>query len=63
MSKFTKIRKKIGKTANNAYPSNQDLYKKVKSEAKSKFGEDYPSAYASSWIVKEYKSRGGKYSK
>lgn len=63
MSKFPKIKKKVGKTANNAYPSNQDLYKRVKSQAKSKFGEDYPSAYASSWIVKEYKKRGGKYSK
>lgn len=41
-------------------PSNPRLYSKVKSEAKEKF-ERYPSIYASSWIVREYKKRGGKY--
>jgi len=35
-------------------------YEKVLSEARSKF-ERFPSIYASSWIVREYKKRGGRY--
>lgn len=42
-------------------PTNPKLYAKVKSEAKRKFNV-WPSAYASGWLVKEYKRRGGKYS-
>jgi len=61
MSKYKKIKKKLGKTADGSYPTNQKLYKSVKDAAKRKF-DDYPSAYASSWIVREYKKRGGKYS-
>lgn len=38
------------------------LWKNLRTEAKNKF-KAYPSAYASSWIVKEYKKRGGKYIK
>ena len=41
-------------------PTNKKLYARVKSEAKQKF-KTWPSAYASSWLVKEYKRRGGKY--
>ena len=41
-------------------PADLKLYAKVKSEAKKKF-RVFPSAYASAWIVKEYKKRGGKY--
>ena len=41
-------------------PSNKKLYNKVKEEAKKKF-KSWPSAYASSWLVREYKKRGGKY--
>jgi hypothetical protein len=41
-------------------PTNTSLYERVKREAKSKF-QTYPSIYANSWIVKEYKKRGGKY--
>ena len=41
-------------------PINQSLYEKVKNEAKKKFV--WPSAYGSSWLVREYKKRGGKYS-
>jgi len=41
-------------------PTNKKLYAKVKAEAKRKF-DVWPSAYASSWLVKEYKRRGGKY--
>lgn len=42
-------------------PKNKELYNRVKSEAKSKFKGDYPSAYASAWLVREYKKRGGTY--
>ena len=41
-------------------PSNPALYSRVKSAAKRKF-KIFPSAYASAWIVKEYKKRGGTY--
>lgn len=41
-------------------PINTRLYNKVKDEAKNKF-ERYPSLYASSWIVRRYKSLGGEY--
>ena len=41
-------------------PQNKNLYNKVKQEAKKKF-KVWPSAYASGWLVKEYKRRGGKY--
>lgn len=39
---------------------NPVLYNQVKEEAKKRFSR-YPSAYASAWIVKTYKSRGGQY--
>jgi len=42
-------------------PTNTKLYDRVKVDAKKKFAS-YPSLYASSWIVREYKKRGGKYS-
>jgi hypothetical protein len=42
-------------------PINKKLYKSVINDAKKKF-KKWPSAYASAWVVKEYKSRGGKYS-
>jgi hypothetical protein len=41
-------------------PLNKSLYDKVLNEAKSKF-KRFPSLYASSWISREYQSRGGKY--
>lgn len=41
-------------------PINQKLYDEVKKEADNKYKK--PSAYKSSWIVKEYKKRGGTYS-
>lgn len=40
-------------------PLDTDLYERVKKEADEKY--DKPSAYKSGWIVKTYKSRGGKY--
>lgn len=52
-----------GKTANEACPTKPELYKRIKAKIKAKFGEDYPSAYASSAIVKEYKKEGGGYKK
>ena len=39
---------------------NKALYSRVKSAAKKKF-DVFPSAYASAWIVREYKKRGGTY--
>ena len=44
-----------------ATPTNKALYNRVKNEAKKKF-KKWPSAYASAWLVKTYKKRGGKYS-
>ena len=44
-----------------ATPTNKKLYNTVKNEAKRKF-KTWPSAYASAWLVKTYKARGGKYS-
>ena len=41
-------------------PTNKALYSRVKAAAKRKFNI-FPSAYASAWIVKEYKKRGGTY--
>lgn len=41
-------------------PKNKKLYEEVKEEAKKKY-KRFPSLYASAWIVKEYKSRGGTY--
>ena len=42
-------------------PTNKKLYARVKAEAKKKF-KVWPSAYASAWLTKTYKARGGKYS-
>lgn len=42
-------------------PNNKELYNRVKSEAKKKFKGDWPSAYGSAWLVREYKKRGGTY--
>jgi hypothetical protein len=52
-----------GKTANGACPTKPELYQRIKAKIKAKFGEDYPSAYASSALVKEYKEKGGGYKK
>ena len=60
MSKFSKIKKSIGKTSDGSSPKNKELYSRIKSEAKQKF-DRWPSAYASAWVVKEYKRRGGTY--
>lgn len=61
--KFLKLRKKVNKYKNGGIstPTNKELYDRVKSEAKKKFKGDWPSAYGSSWLVREYKKRGGRY--
>lgn len=41
-------------------PLDTRLYNKVKEEAKKKFTV-WPSAYASGWLTREYKRRGGRY--
>ena len=61
---FKRLKEKVqGKTADGSVPTNQKLYSQIKSEAKAKFKDDWPSAYASAWVVKEFKRRGGKYKK
>ena len=41
-------------------PLDKKLYGRVKSEARRKF-KVFPSAYASGWLTREYKRRGGRY--
>ncbi|NDE13975.1 hypothetical protein EBZ80_03500 [bacterium] len=41
-------------------PIDTDLYEEVKEEAKHRFAV-WPSAYASGWLVRTYKARGGRY--
>ena len=41
-------------------PKNKKLYNSIVKKAKAKFST-WPSAYASGWVVKEYKKGGGKY--
>ena len=53
--------KKSRRAPSRNQPTNKALYEKVKKEAKSKF-RSWPSAYASGWLVREYKKRGGRYS-
>ena len=43
-----------------ATPTKPGLYARVKAEAKRKF-KVWPSAYASGWLTKTYKQRGGGY--
>lgn len=50
----------MAKSKKGPTPKNKALYSRVKAEAKRKF-DVWPSAYASAWLTKEYKKRGGKY--
>jgi hypothetical protein len=43
-------------------PLDPELYEEVKAEAKQRY-KVWPSAYASGWLVQEYKRRGGKYAR
>jgi len=52
---------RLGDMAKSPTPTNKKLYAQVKSQAKKKF-DVWPSAYASAWLTREYKKRGGKYS-
>jgi len=60
-SSKSRSRKKKSRSSKRGKPTNMALYNSVKAQAKRKF-KVWPSAYASGWLVKEYKSRGGKYS-
>lgn len=51
---------KMVSSRSRAKPMNIALYNRVKAEAKRKY-KVWPSAYASGWLVQEYKKRGGKY--
>ena len=42
-------------------PVDRDLYDKMVEKAKAMFPNAYPSAYASAWIVRQYKKYGGEY--
>ena len=53
-------KKKSSAKKTKAIPTNPKLYAQVKAEAKRKFSV-FPSAYASSYIVRSYKKKGGKY--
>jgi hypothetical protein len=57
LKKGGKAKKKSTTPSNVTNPS---LYAKVKAEAKRKF-KVFPSAYASAWLVRTYKKRGGGY--
>jgi hypothetical protein len=60
MSRYKQLKEKMGRTSDGSTPNKPELYSRVKAEAKKKF-DVFPSAYASAWIVREYKSRGGGY--
>jgi len=53
-------KKKKSAKKSGSKPTNPSLYARVKAEAKRKF-KVFPSAYASGYIVREYKKRGGGY--
>jgi hypothetical protein len=50
----------IDQRSGGSEPSNSRLYAQIIREAKDKF-DVYPSAVANSWVVQEYKRRGGSY--
>jgi hypothetical protein len=59
---FERLKKKVqGKTSDGSVPADQELYARVKAEAKKKFGDDWPSAYSSAWLVRRYRKLGGTY--
>lgn len=58
-TKFKNVSKMLSKRSGE--PTDKELYNRVKAEAKKKFKGDWPSAYGSGWLVKEYKNRGGKF--
>lgn len=60
MAAKRKTKTKRKSKSSDPVPKNKQLYSRVKSEAKRKF-DVWPSAYASAWLTKEYKRRGGTY--
>ena len=42
-------------------PIDRELYNKMVEKAKLQFPNAFPSAYASAWIVRQYKKYGGEY--
>jgi hypothetical protein len=52
--------KKSKKSKKSPTPTNKALYNRVVAEAKRKF-DKWPSAYASGYVVRQYKKRGGGY--
>jgi hypothetical protein len=58
-SKYMKSRSKCGK-GKKSIPTNKRLYNSIKASVKKK-AKVWPSAYASGQLVRQYKSRGGKY--
>lgn len=62
--KKRKVTSPVRLNASGAKPANPALYSRVKSRVKSKVkasGKTWPSAYASSQLVREYKKAGGTY--
>ena len=57
---MAKAKSKSNKKTSGPTPKNKALYSRVKAEAKRKF-DVWPSAYASAWLTREYKKRGGTY--
>ena len=57
---MAKAKGKPKKKTSGPMPKNKALYARVKAEAKRKF-DVWPSAYASAWLTREYKKRGGTY--
>ena len=57
---MAKAKGKPKKKTSGPNPKNKALYSRVKAEAKRKF-DVWPSAYASAWLTREYKKRGGTY--
>ncbi len=55
-----KKKKKKARKKGGVKPTNPALYARVKAEAKRKF-KVWPSAYASAYLTKTYKKRGGGY--
>jgi hypothetical protein len=53
-------KKKFVSNKMNKTPVDTDLYDEVRAEAKRRF-RVWPSAYASGWLVRTYKARGGRY--
>jgi hypothetical protein len=52
--------KRKSKSRTKSVPINKSLYNRIKNKAKHKF-KVYPSVYANSWVVREYKKAGGRY--